>query len=254
MKKLLFASLIALSSVSAYAQEVVPSPSPTATVTADATPSPTPSNQDKIRELQEQLAIAKLKAELAAANASPIPVATPTPTPAPTPAVVINVTTTQTVQTPPAPPAPPAPTVPTVVIPEKPTFVYDENQYNFILSIIASVNNHDWSSLAPFIANGYVNYFSTRYATLAEVRREMVRDAEHYGVWHATYYPDSFTRQVSSEYSPHWVGPMIYDEINAYVEVDEPGVRVHRATERITVGYTNVNGNLQIYAIVMHVI
>jgi hypothetical protein len=35
---------------------------------------------------------------------------------------------------------------------------------------------------------------------------------------------------------------MIYDSINVYAEVYEVGVRWHRALERITVGYTVVNG------------
>jgi hypothetical protein len=42
--------------------------------------------------------------------------------------------------------------------------------------------------------------------------------------------------------------------ITAYIEVDEPGVRVHRALERWTVGYTNVNENLRIYATVFKVL
>ena len=47
---------------------------------------------------------------------------------------------------------------------------------------------------------------------------------------------------------------MQYDELTAYVTVDEPGIRVHRALERLTVGYTYVNGELKIYAQTMRVL
>jgi hypothetical protein len=68
------------------------------------------------------------------------------------------------------------------------------------------------------------------------------------------YYPDTFTHEISNEYSPHWNGPMIYDSINVYSVITETNGRIHRAMTRLTVGYTVNNGVLGIYALVMKVL
>jgi hypothetical protein len=185
---------------------------------------------------------------------APSPPPTPTPSPAQQPTIVINNNVVAQTQQPQVNPTPPPASAGNVAIPQTPNFRYGEDQYNFILSVIAAVNNHDWQALAPYVANGHLNYFGDRYSTINLVRREMIQDSYRYGAWHATYDPASFSREVSGEYSPHWEGPMIYDEINAYVEVDEPGVRVHRALQRFTVGYTNIGGVLRIYALVFRVL
>jgi len=82
----------------------------------------------------------------------------------------------------------------------------------------------------------------------------MNNDARSYAAVNYTYYPDTFTHEVSNEYSPHWVGPMLYDTITTYTEAREFNGRVHRATTRFTVGYTVVNGVTNIYAMVLKVI
>lgn len=107
----------------------------------------------------------------------------------------------------------------TVRIPATPSFNYSASEYDFILSIFSAVNNHDWQALAPYVAYP-CNYFGERYMTMEKIRREMISDSHRYGNWRATYYPTSFSRQVSNQYSRYWVGPMIYDEISAYIEVD----------------------------------
>jgi hypothetical protein len=119
---------------------------------------------------------------------------------------------------------------------------------------IETVNNHNWQALAPYMTDGRLNYFGTRHATLRQIRQEMEYDASHYGRWTANWDTATFRHDSSDEYSSYWVGPMQYDSITAYVQVDEPGVRVHRALERFTVGYTFVGEELKIYAIVMKVL
>jgi hypothetical protein len=184
----------------------------------------------------------------------------PTPVPTPTPVTVIinnNNSVTTTTQQPTAPTvAVPTVTVPagTILIPQTPTFRYTETDSNFILSVEAALSNHDWRTLSNYLADGHVNYFGHRYATVSYIANDMQNDTRIYGRWHSTYYPETFTREVSNEYSPHWVGPMIYDSINVYSVVEERGVRVHRAMVRLTVGYTYVNGDAIIYALVLKVL
>jgi hypothetical protein len=64
----------------------------------------------------------------------------------------------------------------------------------------------------------------------------------------------AFTHEVSGEYSAHWNGPMIYDSINVYSEVQERFGRLHRALTRLTVGYTVENGVPNIYGLVLKVL
>lgn len=86
------------------------------------------------------------------------------------------------------------------------------------------------------------------------IRRDMQSDARTHSWSHGTYYPASFTHEVSDEYSAHWNGPMIYDAINVYSEVQERHGRLHRAMTRLTVGYTVENGVPTIYALTLKVL
>jgi hypothetical protein len=182
----------------------------------------------------------------------------PAPTPAPTVQAPITINNNIT-QIAPAPVATsPAPVIVTPA-PERPVYVTETAPsyaapIGLIKWTIETVNNHNWQALAPYMADGHLNYFGTRRATVYSVRREMESDACHYGHWTANWDVNTFSRHSSDEYSPYWVGPMQYDELTAYVTVDEPGVRVHRALERLTVGYTYVNGELKIYALTMRVL
>ena len=192
------------------------------------------------------------------------PVATPSttlvsPSPSPTqptaaatqPTIIIN--NTNLVQ----PQQQPAQVVPPVIVvaptPAAPRYEA-RSPAQLIVDVYGLVNNHDWARLTQFTANGHTNYFGDSYSSNNGIRNEMERDAQVYGQWHCHWYPDTFTHEVSNEYSPHWNGPMIYDSVNVYAEVYEVGVRWHRALERITVGYTVVDGQTTIYAIVMKVL
>jgi hypothetical protein len=123
-----------------------------------------------------------------------------------------------------------------------------------VVSVLRAYNNHDYLALSPYLVPGHVNYFGHRYASPSFIRNDMNNDARSYAAVNYTYYPDTFTHEVSNEYSPHWVGPMLYDTITTYTEAREFNGRVHRATTRFTVGYTVVNGVTNIYAMVLKVI
>jgi hypothetical protein len=259
MKKLLFASLLALSTIGAYAQVASPTPAADATVVA------TPSVQEQIKQLQDQLALAKLKAEMATVNAAPTPAPTPT-TPAAT--TIIN----NIVQAPPtiinnnnnnAAPAP-APVVvqPVVVAPvvvevqPTPAPIVPARypaEMQWILRVNDAFNNHNGSWVTQF-TSGSINYFGHVKASDNYILRDMANDDNTYLVGHSTYYPNTFEHEVSNEYSSHWTGPMMYDSITLYNEIQERYGRMHQFTERLTVGYTFVNNVTTIYALVMKVL
>jgi hypothetical protein len=257
MKKILYASLLALWTIGAYAQVASPTPAADATVVA------TPSVQEQIKQLQDQLALAKLKAlkaELAAVN--------PTPTPNPAATTIIN----NIVQAPPtiinnnnnnAAPAP-APVVvqPVVVAPVvvevQPTPApvlrsqYPANMA-WVLNVNDALNCHNSSWITQF-TSGSINYFGHVKTSDSYILGDMANDANTYLLGHSTYYPDTFRHDVSDEYSSHWTGPMMYDSITLYNEIQERYGRTHRFTERLTVGYTFVNNVTTIYALVMKVL
>jgi hypothetical protein len=108
----------------------------------------------------------------------------------------------------------------------------------FIVGIEAALNDHDWRTITSFTQNGQVNYFGHRYSSNAYIIRDMENDASTYSWSHSNYYPETFTHEVSNEYSARWNGPMIYDSINVYSEIQERHGRLHRALTRLTVGYT----------------
>jgi hypothetical protein len=83
--------------------------------------------------------------------------------------------------------------------------------------------------------------------------QDMLQDQHTYAWCRSVYYPSTFTHAVSHEYSPHWVGPMLYDSLTIYSEVQERYGRLHRARVRLTVGYTAIGGNYVIYALVLKV-
>jgi hypothetical protein len=174
--------------------------------------------------------VAKLEAELAAAKGPP----TPAPTPAP-PTIIINNTVAPTVQQNTPPPV--AAIVQNPVVIEQPV-------------VTPPPPSHP--SLMEWVVN--VDYFGHLRASDAYIIRDMQNDAYRYFDSNSTYYPDTFTHEVSNEYSPRWSGPMMYDSITTYSETQEKGGRMHRATIRLTVGYTFVNNVSTIYALVMKVL
>jgi hypothetical protein len=126
--------------------------------------------------------------------------------------------------------------------------------WNFIVGVEKDLNDHNWRDLAPYLADGLFNYFGHRYTSTAYLARDMQNDAYTYVNSNSTYYTDTFTHEVSDEYSHNWVGPMIYDSINVYSVVTERTGRVHRAMTRLTVGYTLNNGALGIYALSLKIL
>jgi hypothetical protein len=82
----------------------------------------------------------------------------------------------------------------------------------------------------------------------------MQGDARTYTSDHSTVYPETFTHQVSDEYSSRWEGPMIYDSIEMYSEALENNGHLHRARTRLTVGYTVRDQHISIYALVLKVL
>ena len=99
------------------------------------------------------------------------------PVAAAAPAITINNNITQVAPAPVA--AAPAPVFVTPdPAPERVVYVNEtapnyEAPISLIKWSIETVNNHDWSALAPYMVNGHLNYFGTTKATLGTVRREM---------------------------------------------------------------------------------
>jgi len=129
------------------------------------------------------------------------------------------------------------------------------NPWDFIVYVEKSLNEHNWGYFRAYIPpDGQLNYFGHRNATLEYRQRDMENDRKRYTSSKSTYYPQSFTHEISQEYSPRWSGPMLYDSINVYGDITERGGRVHRALTRLTVGYTDNAGRYTIYALVLKVL
>ena len=82
----------------------------------------------------------------------------------------------------------------------------------------------------------------------------MQGDARNYRWNHNLAYPETFTHEISDEYSSRWNGPMVYDSIDVYAEALENNGHLHRARIRFTVGYTVQDQHLSIYALVLKVL
>jgi hypothetical protein len=169
----------------------------------------------------------------------------PTPSPAPTTQVPIIINN-YIISGQPAPqPTPqPAPEVPSYVqTPAAP------HPWDFVTSVWSSFSNHNISTITSLCQDGVTNYFGRRFASLASISNDMSKDRQQYGEWRATYYPETYWREVSQQYSRYWQGPLIYDHIDMYSEVYEYGVRWHRARVRFVVGFTNVGGVVRVYSL-----
>jgi hypothetical protein len=146
-------------------------------------------------------------------------------------------------------PTPPPSPEPTIVV----TNPYAD-ELTFINNISQSFDTHDWSYITRLTVSGNVNYFGHLKASNNFIIRDMQGDARNYAWVKSITYPDSFTHEVSNEYSSRWSGPMIYDSIAENTEAMERNGRLHRASVRMTVGYTLVNGLPNIYALVLKVL
>lgn len=124
----------------------------------------------------------------------------------------------------------------------------------FILDVEKAVNSHDWQTLINHTADGFVNYFGRVHTSNGYIQRDMEQDARTYSSAHSTRYLSTFTHEVSSEYSSRWNGPMLYDSIDVYTEIQERHGRLHRATSRFSVGYTLEDGVPTIYSLTQKVL
>jgi hypothetical protein len=137
-------------------------------------------------------------------------------------------------------------------IPPAPTL--NKNPASFIVALSRAFDNHDWQTITNYTMSGSVNYFGHLRVSNAFIRQDMQGDARTYTYDHSIVYPETFTHEVSDEYSPRWDGPMIYDSITVYTEALESNGRLHKARTRLTVGYTVQDQHISIYALVLKVL
>ena len=102
--------------------------------------------------------------------------------------------------------------------------------------------------------SGSVNYFGHLRVSNAFIRQDMQGDARTYTYDHSIVYPETFTHEVSDEYSSRWDGPMIYDSITVYTKALENNGHLHKARTRLTVGYAVRDQHISIYALVLKVL
>ena len=124
-----------------------------------------------------------------------------------------------------------------------------------IVALNRAFDSHDWQTVTEYTVDGYVNYFGHTRASNNYIRLDMQGDARTYRWNRSIKYPETFTHQVSAEYSPHWSGPMIYDSMNFYSEALENSGRSHNALVGLTVGYTlQDDQKIRVYALVMKIL
>ena len=126
---------------------------------------------------------------------------------------------------------------------------------SFVIAVDQAFDNHDWQTLTKLTVDGLVNYFGHRRATNAYIARDMQGDARNYAWVHSKPYPETFTHEISDEYSSNWNGPMLYDSINVYSEALERNGHIHKAMTRFTVGYTvDSASRVAIYSLTLKVL
>jgi thiol-disulfide isomerase/thioredoxin len=107
----------------------------------------------------------------------------------------------------------------------------DGRQVDQMQSIITAMANYDWRALESYFIDGQTNYFGHRHVSLQYIINDIVNDSRQFGRQDWKVYWDTFEHEND--------GDMAYDSVNAYVVIDEPGVRIHRALERLTIGYSS---------------
>jgi hypothetical protein len=135
-----------------------------------------------------------------------------------------------------------------------PTSNPNKSPASFIIALSRALDNHDWQTITNYTMSGSVNYFGHLRVSNAFIRQDMQGDARTYASDRSAVYPETFTHEVSQEYSSHWDGPMVYDSITVYTEALENNGRLHRAKTRLTVGYTVQDQHISIYALVLKVL
>jgi TolB-like protein len=121
----------------------------------------------------------------------------------------------------------------------------------WVIKVNAALDRHDWRWITQFTVDGHTNYFSHRKVSNQFIANDIENDDRQYLEGNSTYHIDTFTHEVSNEYSPAWSGPMLYDSITVDTTVQERDGRRDITTTRFTVGYTYVDRNPRIYALKM---
>jgi hypothetical protein len=129
----------------------------------------------------------------------------------------------------------------------------NKNPSSFIVALSRALDTHDWQTITNYTISGSVNYFGHLRVSNSFIRQDMQGDARTYASDRSIVYPETFTHEVSDEYSPRWDGPMIYDSITVYTEALENNGRLHKARTRLTVGYTVQDQHISVYALVLKV-
>jgi serine protease Do len=128
-------------------------------------------------------------------------------------------------------------------------------QTNLVTRVDRALDNRDWRTLTEMTVSGLVNYFGHRHVTNTFIAQDMINDSRNYAWVHSTVYPNTFSHEVSDQYSSYWSGPMIYDSINTYTEAMERNGKLHKATTRLTVGYViDSSGHPSIYSLTLKVL
>jgi hypothetical protein len=128
-------------------------------------------------------------------------------------------------------------------------------QSGLVVGVNGAITNHDWRALTNMTVNGLVNYFGHRHVTNAYIAQDMQNDSRNYAWVHSTVYPNTFSHEVSDQYSSYWSGPMLYDSINTYTEAMERNGKLHKATTRLTVGYViDSSGRPAIYSLTLKIL
>jgi thioredoxin-related protein len=103
-------------------------------------------------------------------------------------------------------------------------------QVDQMQAIIIAMANYDWRALEPYFRDGQTNYFGRRNVSVQYIINDIMNDSRQFGRQHWTVYWNTFKHEND--------GDIAYDSVNAYVVIEEPGVRTHRALERLTLGYS----------------
>ena len=131
----------------------------------------------------------------------------------------------------------------------------NSSQANLVMMVNQAIDSHDWRTLTGMTVDGLVNYFGHKHVKNAFIAQDMQNDSRNYTWVHSTAYPDSFSHEVSDQYSSYWSGPMVYDSINIYSEAQERNGKLHKAMTRLTVGYViDASGRPAIYSLTLKVL
>ena len=128
-------------------------------------------------------------------------------------------------------------------------------QASLVTTVNQAIDSHDWRTLTGMTVDGLVNYFGHRHVTNAYIAQDMQNDSRTYQWVHSTIYPNTFSHEVSDQYSSNWSGAMLYDSINIYSEALERNGKLHKAMTRLTVGYViDSSGHPAIYSLTLKVL